>query len=58
MRNSLGAKDVANSVVVLVLLGNPATLETGDTEVVVVAFSALHARLRASYGISASITLG
>lgn len=56
MGNSLGAEYVANSVVVLVLLRNPAKVKIGDSEVVVMAFSALHARLRESYGIFTPVT--
>jgi hypothetical protein len=58
LKESLGAKDVADSVVVLVFLRHPAELETAYAEVVVVTFHTLHAGLRASYRVFASVALG
>ena len=57
LKESLGAKDVADSVIVFVFLRHSAELETAYAEVVVVAFRALHAGLRASYRIFASVAL-
>ena len=58
LKESLGAKDVADSVIVLVFFRHSAELETAYAEIVVVAFRALHAGSRASYWVFASVALG
>lgn len=56
LEHSLGAEYMADFVGVLVVFGNSAELETAYAQIIVVAFGARYARLRAVYGIHAAIT--